>query len=199
MNVIQEQIKPHFLYNTLETIGCMALQNSREEVYDVVETLGSFYRNFLSKGNENITIAQEVAIVRDYMKLLKIRYDDLFDDEYEIQEDLNSLIILKLILQPLVENAIYHGIRPKGEHGLIKISIFSIGPNVHIKVYDTGVGMSQMKIDQLLNGEAKRSFGFQATIDRIRNFYQAENVARIRSVEGEFCEIEIIIPFDNMR
>lgn len=199
MNVIQEQIKPHFLYNTLETIGCMALQNSREEVYDTIETLGNFYRNFLSKGSENITIAQEVAIVRDYMKLLKIRYDDMFDDEYEIQEDLNYLIVLKLILQPLVENSIYHGIRPKGEHGLIRISIFSSDQKVHFKVYDTGVGMTKYQIERLLNGKDSRSFGFQATINRIKNFYQVDDVVRIRSVEGEFCEIEIIIPFENMR
>ncbi len=199
MNVIQEQIKPHFLYNTLETIGYMALQNSREEVYDVVETLGNFYRNFLSKGNENITVEQEVTIVRNYIKLLRLRYDDLFDDEYNIQEDLKSIIVLKLILQPLVENSIYHGIRPKGEHGLIRISIFSENEMMHIVVYDTGIGMSQNQINHLLKGEDKRSFGFQATINRIKNFYQSDNVVSIKSVEGEFCEIEITIPLTNMR
>ena len=199
MNVIQEQIKPHFLYNTLETIGYMALRNSREEVYDVVETLGNFYRNFLSKGSENVTVDEEVAIVRNYMKLLRLRYDDLFDDEYHIQENLRSIIVLKLILQPLVENSIYHGIRPKGEHGLIKISIYSENEMMHIVVYDTGVGMSQEQIRQLLKGEDKRSFGFQATINRIKNFYQSDNVVSINSVEGEFCEIEITIPIDNMR
>ena len=80
MNVIQEQIKPHFLYNTLNTIGCMAFQNTREEVYEAVETMGNFYRKFLSKGSENITIADEVDIVKSYIKLLRYRYDNLFDD-----------------------------------------------------------------------------------------------------------------------
>lgn len=199
MNVIQEQIKPHFLYNTLETIGYMALQNTREEVYDVVETLGNFYRNFLSKGSENVTVEEEVNIVRNYIKLLRLRYDDLFDDEYHIQDDLRSMIVLKLILQPLVENSIYHGIRPKGEHGLIRISIYSENRNMHIVVYDTGIGMSKDQIHHLLKGEDKRSFGFQATINRIKNFYQSEDIVSIRSVEGEFCEIEIIIPMENMR
>ncbi|MBQ9982252.1 MAG: histidine kinase [Oscillospiraceae bacterium] len=198
MNVIQEQIKPHFLYNTLNTIGCMAFQNTREEVYEAVETMGNFYRKFLSKGSENITIADEVDIVKSYIKLLRYRYDNLFDDQYYIQEDLKSVVILKLILQPLVENCIYHGIRPKGEKGIIKISIYSIADKIHIVIYDSGVGMGQEQIEQLLSGQDKKSFGFKGTIDRIRNFYhikRIEDVVTIRSVEGEYCEIELIVPF----
>mgnify|MGYP003297841317 CR=1 FL=1 len=121
------------------------------------------------------------------------------EDHIHHCEDLNNLIVLKLILQPLVENSIYHGIRPKGEHGLIRISIYSFDQKVHFKVFDTGIGMTRYQIERLLNGEDGRSFGFQATINRIKNFYQVDDVVRIRSVEGEFCEIEIIIPFENMR
>ncbi len=200
INVIQEQIKPHFLYNTLNTIAYMALQNSREEVYDTVETLGNFYRKFLSKGSENVTISDEVDIVKSYIKLLKLRYDNLFEDQYYIQEDLKSVIILKLILQPLVENSIYHGIRPKGEHGIIKISIYSIADKIHIVLYDSGVGMSREQIDSLLSGKNEKSFGVKGTIDRIKNFYgvkKIDEIIKIRSVEGEYSEIEIIIPFDN--
>lgn len=198
MNVIQEQIKPHFLYNTLNTIGCMAFENSREEVYEAVETMGNFYRKFLSKGNDNITIADEVDIVKSYIKLLRYRYDNLFEDQYYIQEDLKPVVILKLILQPLVENCIYHGIRPKGEKGIIKISIYSIDDKIHIVIYDSGIGMGKDEIAQLMSGQNKKSFGFKGTIDRIRNFYhikRIEDVVEIRSVEGEYCEIELIIPF----
>ena len=197
-NVIQEQIKPHFLYNTLNTIGCMAFENSREEVYEAVETMGNFYRKFLSKGNDNITIADEVDIVKSYIKLLRYRYDNLFEDQYYIQEDLKPVVILKLILQPLVENCIYHGIRPKGEKGIIKISIYSIDDKIHIVIYDSGIGMGKDEIAQLMSGQNKKSFGFKGTIDRIRNFYhikRIEDVVEIRSVEGEYCEIELIIPF----
>lgn len=194
MNVIQEQIKPHFLYNTLDTIGYMSLQNSREEVYDVIETLGNFYRKFLSKGSENITLSEEISIVKDYIKLQRLRYNDMFEDEYDIQENLNSVMILKLLLQPLVENSIYHGIRPKGEKGIIKISVFSRGNIMHIIVFDSGIGMNQFQIAQLLDGKNKTSFGFKGTIDRIKNFYQVDDVVKIRSVEGEYCEIEITIP-----
>ena len=176
----------------------MAFQNTREEVYEAVETMGNFYRKFLSKGSENITIADEVDIVKSYIKLLRYRYDNLFDDQYYIQEDLKSVVILKLILQPLVENCIYHGIRPKGEKGIIKISIYSIADKIHIVIYDSGVGMGQEQIEQLLSGQDKKSFGFKGTIDRIRNFYhikRIEDVVTIRSVEGEYCEIELIVPF----
>lgn len=194
MNVIQEQIKPHFLYNTLDTIGCMALQNTREEVYDAVETLGTFYRKFLSKGSESITIADEISIVKNYIKLLRLRYDDMFEDIYEIEEELNSQKILRLILQPLVENSIYHGIRPKGEQGIIKISVFSENSRIHIKVYDSGIGMSREQINKLLCGEETGSFGFKGTIDRIKGFYQNDVYVNIKSEPGEYCEIEINIP-----
>lgn len=195
LNVIQEQMKPHFLYNTLDTIGCMALQNTREEVYDAIETLGVFYRKFLSKGSETISLSDEISIVKSYIKLLRLRYDEIFEDQYEIEEGLESVLIIKLILQPLVENSIYHGIRPKGEFGIIKISVYSEVNRMHIKVYDTGVGMSSEKIDMLLNGEDKKSFGFKGTIDRIRNFYQNDVYVSIKSEEGEFCEIDINIPY----
>ncbi len=195
MIVIQEQMKPHFLYNTLDTIGCMALQNTREEVYDAIETLGIFYRKFLSKGSETITLADEISIVKNYIKLLRLRYDDMFEDFYEIDEKLCSMMILKLILQPLVENSIYHGIRPKGEPGEIRISVYSVNERIHIKVYDTGIGMSREKISSLLNGEDARSFGFKGTVNRIKSFYQNDVYVNISSVEGEYCEIDISIPY----
>ncbi|MDO5559443.1 MAG: histidine kinase [Oscillospiraceae bacterium] len=194
MNVIQEQMKPHFLYNTLDTIAYMSLENSREEVYGAIETLGSFYRRFLSKGSENIPVSAEIAIVRDYIKLQRLRYNDIFEDEYDIQEDLGDIKIPKLILQPLVENSIYHGIRPKGEHGIIRIKIFSEDDYMHIIIYDSGIGMTQEQINGLMSGSNEKSFGFKATMERIKNYYQKKNVFEIKSCVGEYCEIEIKIP-----
>jgi len=194
MEVLQEQINPHFLYNTLGSIADLALEISADEIYDVVETLGNFYRRFLSKGSREITIREEVAIIQDYLKLQKLRYHDVFEDEYELQEDWLDFKVPKLILQPLVENSLYHGVRLKGEKGIIKITVFSRGNTMHIIVYDSGIGMNQFQIAQLLDGKNKTSFGFKGTIDRIKNFYQVDDVFKIRSVEGEYCEIEITIP-----
>jgi two-component system sensor histidine kinase YesM len=194
IDILHEQIKPHFLYNTLNTIGYMSLQNSPEEVYDAIETLGSFYRKFLSKGSQTISLNDEISIVKNYIKLQRLRYEDMFEDEYDIQEDLGSVMVLKLILQPLVENSIYHGIRLKGEKGIIRISAFSRENMLHIVVYDSGIGMTKEQIKRLLSGEDRKSFGFKGTIDRIRRFYNIDDVVSIRSSEGEYCEIELTIP-----
>lgn len=194
LEVLQEQIKPHFLYNTLDTICYMTLENSPEEVYDALETLGKFYRRFLSKGRDSIYLAEEVEIVKDYLKLQKLRYGDLFEDVYEIPQELEQFYVPKLILQPLVENSIYHGIRPKGEKCLIRIAARRTEEFVSLLVYDGGVGMEAEEISQLLHGKDSRSFGFQGTIERIRYFYQREDVCAIRSEKGRYCEIELKLP-----
>ncbi|MDK2787911.1 MAG: two-component system, sensor histidine kinase YesM [Epulopiscium sp.] len=194
LEVLREQINPHFLYNTLGTIADLALQNSADEVYDAIETLGNFYRRFLSKGSKEITIREEVAIVRDYLKLQKLRYEDVFEDEYDLQEDLLDIKIPKLILQPLVENSLYHGVRLKGEKGIIRVSVYEKDQRLHIVVYDSGVGMNPEQIQSLMNENNNKSFGLKGTIERIRYYYDMDDVFEIRSKEGEYCEVDIKIP-----
>lgn len=199
LRTLQEQIKPHFLYNSLETISYMALQSSAPKVHDALETLGSFYRNFLSKGSRDIPLRNEILIVKDYLALQKLRYNDAFDDYYEVEESVLDTMIPKLILQPLVENSLYHGVRLKGERGVIRISAFGRNDTVHICVYDTGVGMTQEQIAEVLtNGSSDDSalsgFGLKGTIERIRYYYNYCAVIYIRSEPGEYTEIEIIVP-----
>ncbi|MDD5935821.1 MAG: histidine kinase, partial [Clostridiales bacterium] len=122
MRVLQEQIKPHFLYNSLETISYMAVQENASKVHDALETLGNFYRNFLSKGDREIPLKRELRITQDYLSLQKLRYENIFEDDYDIDETTLEYMVPKLILQPLVENSICHGIRLKGEKGIIHIS-----------------------------------------------------------------------------
>ncbi|MFP4697335.1 MAG: sensor histidine kinase [Eubacteriales bacterium] len=195
LDVLQEQIKPHFLYNTLDTISYLALTDSKEKVYEALETLGSFYRKFLSKGSKDIRIDKEVEIVKDYLKLQKLRYKNIFEDTYELQDDLLEIHIPKLILQPLVENSLYHGVRLKGEKGIIKISVFSKNNFIHIVIYDSGIGMSKKQIDSIMNSDDKKSFGFKGTIERIQYYYEREDVYEIRSKEGEYTEIDLKIPY----
>ncbi|MBO4911251.1 MAG: histidine kinase [Butyrivibrio sp.] len=200
MRVLQEQIKPHFLYNSLETIGFLALDAGAVKVHDSLEILGSFYRNFLSKGDRVIPLSREVQIVKDYLALQKLRYGDIFEDEYDIDEKTKKLIVPKLILQPLVENSIYHGIRMKGEKGNIKISSKLVDGSLHLSVRDTGVGMAQDQIDKILHSERNftgeiegESFGLWGTIERIRIYCGSNDVVRIDSEIGEYTEIEFII------
>ncbi len=201
MRVLQEQIKPHFLYNSLETIGYLAMDAGAEKVHSALETLGSFYRIFLSKGSREIPLKNEITIIKDYLSLQKLRYGDIINDEYDIAENTKEWIIPKLILQPLVENSIYHGIRMKGEPGVIKISSHIEEDGLHIIVRDTGVGMSPEKIEEVLNTEkpqvtedSERSFGLWGTIERIRYYCNRDDVVKIRSEEGEYTEIEFILP-----
>ena len=200
LRVLQEQIKPHFLYNSLETIGFLAIDAGADKVHSALETLGSFYRNFLSKGDREIPLKREITIIKDYLSLQKLRYGDILNDEYEIAPDTEECLIPKLILQPLVENSIYHGIRMKGEQGTIKISSFLEDDDLHILVRDTGIGMTQEQIDKVLSKEKNEgteefneSFGLWGTIERIRCYCDKDDVVRIRSEIGEYTEIEFIL------
>ncbi|RKM56076.1 sensor histidine kinase [Butyrivibrio sp. XB500-5] len=202
MRVLQEQIKPHFLYNSIETIGFLAMDAGADRVHDALETLGSFYRNFLSKGDREIPLSREVCIVKDYIALQKLRYGDIIEDIYDIAEDTENFIVPKLILQPLVENSIYHGIRLKGERGIIRISSRMEENELHLSVRDTGVGMDADQIEKILSRKKinqdeldAESFGLWGTIERIRIFYDKEDVVIINSEIGEYTEIEFVIPY----
>ncbi len=200
IRVLQEQIKPHFLYNTLETISYMAVLENASKVHDALETLGSFYRNFLSKGDREIPLKRELRITQDYLSLQKLRYGNIFEDEYILDDTTLDYMIPKLILQPLVENCIYHGVRLKGENCVIRITTRMEEGGLHIIVYDSGVGMSAEQIKNVLEASEEddvkilSGFGLRGTINRIRYYYDCDNVVQIHSEPGEYTEIEIYIP-----
>ena len=198
MNALQEQIKPHFLYNTLETIALLALENPREEVYDAIETLGKFYRKFLSKGQEEITLSDEVEIVKNYLKLQELRYGDIFHDIYDIDEKVKNVRIPRLILQPIVENALYHGIIPKGEEGDIYINAKQKEDKLVITVKDTGIGASEERISEVLSKKSQ-SFGLKSTLDRISKYYSNKVSYKISSEVGYYFEVEIYIPLEELK
>ena len=197
LDALQEQMKPHFLYNTLDMIRYMALENRTDEVYNMLETLGNFYRRFLSKGSTDLSLGEEIEIVKSYLTLQRTRFEDIFTDEYEIEEGLSSIRVPRLILQPLVENSIYHGIRPKGEHGVIRVTVKRQEDFLFLSIYDNGIGMSAHQRELLFSGKDSRSFGFQGTIERIRYYYKTEDVFEIHSVQGEYCEIILKLPLSN--
>lgn len=194
LDILQEQIKPHFLYNTIDMIGNLALEEGAEGVFEALETLGDFYRKFLSKGSRAVTIEEEIKIVQNYLKLQKMRYGDIFEDIYEVEDNLNFFQVPKLILQPLVENSLYHGIRMKGGKGIIRTRVSSENDNIIISVYDSGIGISQEVISQILNSHEFKSFGVKGTLERIRYFYDFRCECSIISEESRFTEIVITIP-----
>ncbi len=197
LNVLQEQIKPHFLYNTLDAMGYLALARKNGELYDALEALGSYYRKCLSKGSEIITVEDELEIVRDYIHLQLLRYGDIFSVHYDIDDEILRYSTVKLILQPLVENSIYHGIKPKGEHGDIRISAKLQDGYVIFTVEDNGMGMTEEELEQLNNNALDNnlnSFGLRGTIQRVKIYYEREDLYIIESTYKQGTKITLRIP-----
>ena len=155
LNVLQAQIKPHFLYNTLDSISALALMGETERVCGLVEALGAYYRTSLSRGREVITVAEEIDMVRNYLAIQKIRYADLFEARFDLDPRTERLPMLKLVLQPLAENALYHGIRSQGRHGVITITTRLEAPHLVMEVADDGAGMESWRVERLLRGVAR--------------------------------------------
>jgi len=199
LSALQEQIKPHFLYNTLDTLAFMANEAKAKEVYDAIQTLASFFTNFLSDGSIEIPLRTEIQIVKDYLKLQKYRYGDIFDDEYDCDEKYLEMKVPRLILQPIIENALYHGVRLKGEKCIIRVSVFEKENTLHIVVYDSGIGMSGEQIAAIMKSNEYDSFGFKGTIERIRYFCDTDDVYEIRSQVGIYTEVDLKIPLTSAR
>lgn len=194
LEILQEQIKPHFLYNTLYNIENLAMENRNEEVIESLQILGDFYRRFLSKGKRAVTLKEEIEIIKDYLKLQSLRYEGTFVFDVSMGEGTENLMIPKLTLQPLVENSIYHGVRLKGEECLISVITHVHEESVWIHIFDSGVGMNQEQVCQASKKETGMGFGVKSTIERLRNFYHVDDVMEIRSEEGEYTEVILKLP-----
>ncbi len=197
LDVLQAQIKPHFLYNTFDSISALALAGRSEDVYTVMKALGGYYRTSLSKGNEVISITEEIEVVKNYLIIQKYRYGDLFTIEYDLDPEAGKYKILKLVLQPLVENAIYHGIKPKGEKGLIKLRTKLTENKILMVVEDDGVGISEAKLKLITENsitEEGLGFGLRGTIERLRIFYGTEVNYQLQTQKGSGTIITIAVP-----
>ncbi len=199
LDVLNEQIKPHFLYNTLDNIAYLALSGNNQTVYEAVNALGSFCRISLSKGSEIISLENEVRQIQNYLLLQKLRYGEMISDEYNIAPDTNQIRILKNILQPLVENSIYHGIRPSGESGYIKTSAHINEGYLILSVEDNGVGMDEQEInsisDENLAGN-QASFGLRGTIQRLKIHYGTDEIYMVESSKYSGTKITLKIPLE---
>lgn len=152
MSKLQSQITPHFLYNTFDTIIWLAEAGKTEQVIQMTTAFSKFLRISLSRGHDWITISQEIQHVENYLTIQKMRYEEILNYEIEVDEQLNNFVILKSTLQPLVENAIYHGIKNKRGRGHIKVTAeFSDESKqfMTISVIDDGAGFTQERLEQV--------------------------------------------------
>ena len=199
LDLILEQINPHFLYNTLDVISGLTLIGDQDKSFQMTQALGRFYRNSLNSGCQVITVREELDIIKSYMTIINIRYDNEISIEYEVDESLLDILMLKLILQPLVENAVHHGMRQKEGKGELRISVQALNDRLmEVSVRDNGVGISEDKIRLILEGEYKTSksgFGLHSVKQRVELFYGIEDAVSIFSQPGCWMEVRVRFPY----
>ena len=201
---LQSQMNPHFLYNTLDAINWLAFKEKQTEICNLVAAISSLIRASISNKKSIITIEQELDYVKNYIYIQHIRYKDRFDTIYDIDESLLKQAVPKLIIQPIVENAIIHGIENSKNKTLLYISVKCENECIVIIVKDTGIGMTDEKVSELLkeplNAEgdeqkAHTNLGLYAVHKRIQLMYGDLYGLTVHSQAGEGTTVTLHIPF----
>ena len=194
LNLLQAQINPHFLYNTLDAVSALALMEDYDNCFKMTQALGSFYRNSLNSGLDFIKVKDEINCIQSYMTILNIRYDNEIKLEIDVEEEVMDCEILKLLLQPLVENAVHHGIKPKDGKGTVSIRVFSDEDEIIFILSDDGVGMSEEKIAEVMEGRSvtgKSGFGLYNLMQRITLYHGIKQPVLIHSEPGNGTEVAV--------
>ncbi|MCB0167681.1 MAG: sensor histidine kinase [Anaerolineae bacterium] len=206
--VLQAQINPHFLYNTLDTIIWMAESKRYDQVIEIVRALSSFFRITLSKGRDWITIREEIERTKSYLTIQKMRYRDILDYRIEADPSILENSILKMTLQPLVENAIYHGIKNKRSGGVVTVRVYRPDDGrISLEVADDGIGFTSYKLAQVqnkLDDDASNDinlreggFGLENVNKRIKLYYGKEYGLSIASDYQQGTRVVINIPLQD--
>ena len=194
MRALQAQINPHFLYNSLSLINWKALEAGKDDISKLTLALSSFYRTSLNRGNNVLTIRQELDNMKSYLEIQSCMHDDSFDVILDIQEDILNYQTLNLLLQPLVENAIEHGIDLlEDRKGVIKITGRMDEERIYLYVEDNGVGIEPELLSSILEFKT-RGYGVRNVNERIKLFYGEEYKLQIESSEGQGTRSTITIP-----
>ncbi len=207
MKALQAQITPHFLYNTFDTIVWLAEEEHTEEVVKITKAFSDFLRISLSRGHEWITISQELDHIKNYLTIQKIRYADILNYKIDADESLMDFKIIKLVLQPLVENAIYHGIKNKRGRGELKVSVHYTDDThtaIQFSVEDNGAGFTEERLGQVRNElrtgaqdseKLSSVYGLYNVNKKLKLYYgeQTEGI-KIESEAGKGSRIYFTIP-----
>jgi len=200
LKLLQSQINPHFLYNTLDTIVWMAEDGQCRQVVEMVNRLSTFFRTTLSKGKDFIAVNEEESHIRSYLEIQQFRYRDIMEYEIKIDKSIYIYYILKMSLQPLVENAIYHGIKNKRGKGKVMVRGYFREGSLWFEVEDTGLGMKPEELQELLKhieGDTmndESGFGLKNVNERLRLNYGPDSKLRIESEYGIGTKMYFKIP-----
>lgn len=206
LQMLQAQINPHFLYNTLDSIRWIAVVQNNSGIVKMVTALSGLLRNMAKGFHEKVTVQKELDFLKDYITIQKMKYAELFDVEIQVEEPrLLEAKMLKLTLQPLVENSIINGIAPGEKNGIIKIHIYEKDAQLFLKVWDNGVGIAPEKLQHVLEQanetenrrkEQMSSIGLPNVNRRIRLAYGEDYGLSVDSVEGQFTEVTVKLPLE---
>ncbi|MBC7960282.1 MAG: sensor histidine kinase [Vallitaleaceae bacterium] len=201
LKALQDQINPHFLYNTLDSIVWMSEVGNNKDVVTMTSSLAKLFRISISKGNQFITLAEELEHIKSYLTIQKIRYGNKLEYNLEVDETLLKNKVVKIIIQPIVENAIYHGIKNMPGTGTIVIKVAREKEGMAITVSDDGVGMTQEQIDKILrkvyNKEKdSQGVGISNVVERIKLNYGEEYGLQFMSEPYGGTQVKIILPIE---
>lgn len=199
--LLQAQINPHFLYNTLDTIIWLAETGEQKKVVSMVGSLSDFFRSTLSRGKDIVTLKEELQHVRSYLEIQQVRYQDILQYEIEAPEELYLCQIPKMTIQPLVENALYHGIKNKRGVGQIRIRCKKEDNVCRIRIEDNGIGVTKERLAQVQDGilhkvlTGKDIYGLYNVHERIRLNFGEDYGISIESEYGEGTVVSIVVPY----
>lgn len=197
LKALQAQINPHFLYNTLDTIVWLVETGKNEQAVEMVTSLSNFFRSSLSQGRDIITLGEEEIHVRSYLEIQQVRYRDILRYEIHVQPELRGCVLPKLTLQPLVENALYHGIKLRRGLGCILVDAAQEDDRVRITVRDDGAGMPPERLQQLrqsLDTEEQVGFGLRTVYRRLRLLYGEQCSMELESEPGAGTTVTLRFP-----
>ncbi len=206
LNALQSQINPHFLYNTLQTIDILAENEGVDVISSICQSLSRIFRYSINRGKEIVPLSRELEHVRDYIYLQKLRFGDKFEVIFDIDQELLNNKMIKLVLQPLVENSLYHGIERISGKCILKITAKKCGESIKISVIDTGMGMDTSQLEKLMktineeivhaevNGLEQRSIGIKNVNARIRLYFGEKYGINIESKLNEGTKITVTVP-----
>ena len=194
---LQTQINPHFLYNTLDSIVWLSENNMNEEVVEMIIALSKYFRISISRGKNIITVKEELEHARNYLLIQKIRYSNKFKYIFEVDDNTKDFKVIKLLLQPLIENAIYHGMS-KEDNGIIIIRSFIENDILVFEIENNGYGLSEKQIEKIHSNikskEKKTSIGLKNVYQRLKLYYGEKADLNIQSILDEKTVVKITIP-----